>query len=112
MKSCINSILFDVRDIEGDTINRVRTIPVFLGINKTRNLLIFLNSILIPWLIFSHFHGYFHKYLLVLIFAIVYGYWYILHFCRNGKKAGRSLDLLVDGEFIGISMLSSFTIIK
>jgi len=107
LKSYINSVLFDVRDIEGDCINGVRTLPVFLGINKTKNLLLILNSINIFWVILSYFQGFFQEYLFILIFAIAYGYWYILHFCREGKKLGKSLDLLVDGEFIIIVFLAS-----
>jgi len=108
LKSYINSVLFDVRDIEGDRMNGIRTLPVFLGKNNTKNLLLFLNTILIFWLIFSYSHGFFNKYLFVFIFAILYGYWYILHFCRKGIKIGKSLDLLVDGEFIIIAILALF----
>jgi len=42
-------MLLDVRDIEGDQKAGVRTIPVSLGVNKTRNLLLLLNSTLVPW---------------------------------------------------------------
>ncbi|VVB92441.1 Digeranylgeranylglyceryl phosphate synthase [uncultured archaeon] len=98
VKSFINSILFDVRDIEGDRINLIKTIPVLIGINKTKKILLIMNSTLIPWLIFAYY--FFSKYFFVLFFIIIYGYWYILYFCRDGKKIGKSLDLLVDGEFI------------
>jgi 4-hydroxybenzoate polyprenyltransferase len=107
IKSYTNSILFDIRDIEGDSLNGVKTLPIVLGRNKTKILLLILNSILVFWFIFSYFQGFFHRYLVVLIFAIAYGYWYILHFCREGIKIGKSLDLLVDGEFILIAILES-----
>lgn len=103
----IGSILFDVRDIEGDRINGVRTIPVFLGLKKTKRLLIILNSTLMPWLILSYYQDYFNRYIFVLIFAIFYGYWHILHFCSEDLKTGKNLDLLVDGEFILIALLAS-----
>lgn len=105
-KLFINTVLFDVRDIEGDGANGVITVPVLLGIEKTRILLLILNSTLIFWLIFSYIQGFFQKYLLIIIFAICYGYWYILHFCRKGIKIGKSLDLLVDGEWIPIAILA------
>ena len=104
-KLFINTVLFDVRDIEGDKINMVRTIPVTFGMKKTKNLLLILNSTLIPWLAFSYLSGFFHQYLFVFIFAIAYGYWYILHFCKEGIKIGKSLDLLVDGEWIPVVIL-------
>ncbi len=107
IKCFINTVVFDVRDIEGDRISGVRTIPVVFGRHKTKNLLLILNSTLIPWLVYSYLSGFFHQYLFVLMFAIAYGYWYILHFCKEGLKIGKSLDLLVDGEFIPIAMLAT-----
>ena len=104
-KSLINAVLFDIRDIEGDRISGVRTIPVVFGRHRTQKLLLILNSTLIPWLAFSYLAGLFHQYLFVLIFAIVYGYGYILHFCKEGIKIGKSLDLLVDGEWIPVVIM-------
>jgi len=98
----MGSITFDVRDTEGDRMSGVKTIAVVFGRQKTKNLLLILNSTLIPWLAISYLSGFFHQYLLVLIFAIAYGYWYIIHFCKEGLKIGKSLDLLVDGEWIPI----------
>ena len=107
-KSFINSLLFDVRDIKGDRMSGVRTIPVVFGRRKTKNLLLLLNSTLIPWLVFSYLAGFFHQYLFVLIFAIAYGYGYIIHFCKEGLIIGKSLDLLVDGEWIPVILLCLF----
>jgi len=104
-KLFINTVIFDVRDIEGDGMSGVKTIPVVFGRQKTKNLLLVLNSTLIPWLAFSYHAGFFHQYLFVLIFAITYGYWYILHFCKDGIKRGKSMDLLVDGEWIPVVIL-------
>jgi len=86
-------------------LNNVITLPVFLGVNKTKKLLLLLNSTLIIWVIFSH--TFFYRYLFILIFSIVYGYWYILYFTKEGIKIGKSIDLLVDGEFIMIAILAS-----
>jgi len=105
LKSFINTVLFDIRDIEGDRLSGVRTIPVVFGREKTKNLLLILNSTLIPWLAISYLSGFFHHYLFVLIFTIAYGYGYILHFCKEGLKIGKSLDLIVDGEWIPVVLL-------
>jgi 4-hydroxybenzoate polyprenyltransferase len=106
IKCFINTIIFDIRDIEGDSINNVRTIPVHLGSKKTKVLILILNSTLIFWLIFTYSLGFFRRDLFVLIFAVSYGYWYILHFCKEGIKIGKSFDLLVDGEWIPIAILA------
>ena len=105
IKCFINTVIFDIRDIEGDGMSGVRTIPVVFGRQKTKNLLLVLNSTLIPWLAFSYHAGFFHQYLFILIFAITYGYGYILLFCKEGIKIGKSLDLLVDGEWIPVVIL-------
>jgi len=104
-KSFVNSLLFDVRDIEGDRINGVRTIPVVIGREKAKKLMLSLNSTLLIWLILSFYLGFFRKYLPVLAFSIAYGYWYILHFSRK-REIGKSLDLLVDGEWMPTVLLA------
>jgi len=108
IKCFINTVLFDIRDIEGDSANGVRTIPVIFGVNKTKNLLLVLNSTLIAWIMISYSQGFFHQYLFVLMFSIFYGYWYIAYFCRKDIKIGKSLDLLVDGEWIYIAIFTFF----
>lgn len=107
IKFFINTTLFDVRDIKGDSINGVITIPVYLGLKKTKNLLLILNSTFIPWLLFSYLQGFFNKYVFILIFLIFYGYYYILHFCIEGVEIGKSLDLVVDGEWILVAIVAS-----
>lgn len=99
MKSLINTMLFDVRDIEGDRINGIKTIPVKLGLEKSRILLILFNSSFIPWLFIAHSFGYFTHYLPVLLFAVFNGYAYILYFSRRSYRPGKILDVWVDGEW-------------
>ena len=109
IKSLINSILFDIRDIEGDRKSNIRTIPIYLGKDKTKKLLLILNSTFIPWLIIANHAGFFQGYFLVLLFLIFYGYWYILQFSREISKIGKSMDLFVDGEFIIIAIFALVT---
>ena len=104
IKLFINTSLFDVRDVEGDEKQGVNSIPVIIGIDKTKKLLLGINSLLIPWLAVSIYLGLFTKYLPILIFCIAYGYWYIMHFCK--KKAGKfSYDLVIDGEWMLLVVL-------
>jgi 4-hydroxybenzoate polyprenyltransferase len=107
LKVFISTVLFDVRDAAGDRMSAVRTIPVLFSVNKTKKLLLLLNSTLVVWLTFSYFQGFFHRYLLVLGFTIFYGYWYILRFCRQDVKKVKFFDLLVDGESIPIAILAT-----
>ncbi|MDY6865241.1 MAG: UbiA family prenyltransferase [Halobacteriota archaeon] len=108
LKSFINTVLFDVRDVEGDSKNGTRTIPILIGIPKTRLLLLILQSLLVLELIISLKLGFFLKYAPILLFSMFYGYSYILFFCNEGfwRKRKFSLDLIVDGEWIPIALLT------
>ncbi len=107
LKVFINTVLFDVRDIEGDRLAGAATIPVSLGRQKTRNVLLALNSTLLPWVALAIFQGLFYKYIMVLAASVAYGYWYIVHLCRDGAKVRKSVDLLVDGEWVMIALVVS-----
>lgn len=98
IKLLVNSILFDLRDIQGDSAAGVRTLPVILGRETTHRLLLLLNSTLVPWLMICRLLNYFLPHLPTLAFSIVYGFWYIKYF--NKKRARILFDLIVDGEWI------------
>jgi 4-hydroxybenzoate polyprenyltransferase len=105
IKVFINTVLFDVRDVEGDRLAGAATIPVSLGRQKTRGLLLGLNSTLLPWIAISIFQGLFYRYIAILAASVVYGFWYILRLCRDGATIHKSVDLLVDGEWVLIAIV-------
>ena len=98
IKVFINTVLFDVRDVEGDTLNSVKTIPVVMGIKRTRQALLIIQSLLVVWLVL--FSDLFSKYYIILIVSMIYGYLYILYFCNKNDHGNMSWDVLVDGEWI------------
>ncbi|NJD78617.1 MAG: hypothetical protein FIB08_16235 [Candidatus Methanoperedens sp.] len=104
----IGSIASDVRDIDGDRKSGIKTIPVVLGLYKTQILLLLLNSTLLLWLAISYLLGFFRSFLSILVFFIFYGYLYIIIFCRKKLKIGKSMDLIIDGEWMPIIILSLF----
>ena len=101
-KVFINTVLFDVRDVEGDTLNSVKTIPVVIGIKRTRQSLLLIQSLLVMW--FVLFSDLFSKYYVILIANMVYGYLYILYFCNTKHHRDMSWDILLDGEWIIMSI--------
>ncbi len=103
LKVFTHSVVLDVRDIDGDRKAGVHTIPVSLGRNKTRNLLLFLNSTLILWLVFSLYQGLFYPYLFALILSVLYGYWFILRFTRSPKATGL-FELFISGEWLILAL--------
>lgn len=98
IKMFINTVLFDVRDVEGDTLNGVNTVPVVIGVSGTRRLLLTVQSLLAVWTIV--FSNLFDDYYIVLITSMIYGYLYILYFCTEKIRNKTLLDMLVDGEWI------------
>jgi 4-hydroxybenzoate polyprenyltransferase len=105
IKVFINTVLFDVRDIGGDRLAGAATIPVSLGRQKTRGLLLGLNSTLLPWVAISIFQGLWYKFIPILAASVVYGYWYIFRLCSSGATKRTSVDLLVDGEWVLIALV-------
>ena len=98
IKVFINTLLFDVRDVTGDAMNGVNTVPVAIGVSGTRWLLLTIQSLLALWTIL--FLNLFTDYYPVLIASMIYGYLYILYFCTENNRNKILLDILVDGEWI------------
>lgn len=103
IKSFINTVLFDLMDVEGDKKIGTITIPVVIGPLQTVKLLLVANSLLIILLYISIDYGVFLKLILPLIFCIIYGYVYIMYFYQ--KKNRFQLEILVDGEWILIFLI-------
>jgi 4-hydroxybenzoate polyprenyltransferase len=110
-KAMINTILFDVRDIQGDERAGVRTLPVVLGIKRTGRILFALNATLILWIAVSYVHGFFSPYLPLLCANIAYGFWYIELLTRNLGQRRILTDLLVDGEWMPLGLLIVATMV-
>jgi len=102
-KIMINSILFDVRDVRGDSVSGIRTLPVILGLPPVRRLLVLLNASLILWIALCWLRGYFTAYLPILAANVLYGFWYIHFFTREPGQKRILVDLLVDGEWIPLA---------
>lgn len=93
MKSIINTILYDVRDVAGDKENGIITVPILLGLKKTSLILLALNSALLPLAMSTKgVAGH------LMIGMVAYGYIYIFYFSK--KKNPILLDLFVDGEWM------------
>jgi len=96
IKGMINTILFDLRDVEGDARAGVETIPVKLGKYRTLWLLFILNTSLIP-LVMIWKNMLSNLWIFVLI--IIYGYAYITYFYLN--QAPKLLySILIDDEWL------------
>lgn len=104
IRSFINTTFFDLRDIRGDKIHGVKTLPVTVGLGKTLHVLILLNIIISVLLFFSSWLRILPITINVLQISTVYSLVYIYLF---GKVESNLLcDYIVDGEFILIGLLA------
>jgi 4-hydroxybenzoate polyprenyltransferase len=95
----VGTILCDVLDTKGDLATRVETIPIRLGKNNTKKLLILLNSLGILLPIYCEATGILVRFVPALIFGLVYGYLAIWFFFKNNCKRFTA-GLILDGEWI------------
>ena len=93
VKTFVDTILYDVRDVEGDRLNRIGTVPVILGLRKTRALLVAVNITLICMLPFMY-----GDVITLVSILIVYGLAYTLYLMK--KRDPLILDFLVEGEWM------------
>ena len=95
----VNTILCDIPDMDGDMAAGVKTVPIVLGLDSTRKLLLAINSLMLPWLLYCFTQGLFLEYMPALSFGMLYGYLIIWAFSR--KHSRRLLvEIAVDGEWI------------
>ena len=100
IKLFINTVLFDVRDLNGDKQTGIKTIPVTWGIRKTKTFLLLLNSLLIIWIFIVIHLKLFLMALPIILFSIIFDYWSIQRFCKVSTVKIHTYDIVVDGEWI------------
>jgi 4-hydroxybenzoate polyprenyltransferase len=106
------SVLPDIRDREGDAATGVRTIPVVIGVERTKALLVGLNLILGGGVIAIWFSKLSFPVTIILLTAVLYSHFCI---CSLGKLIRTDIvcDFLADGQFIifggGIAFLTTIS---
>jgi 4-hydroxybenzoate polyprenyltransferase len=106
----VNTIIFDIKDIEGDSRAGVKTIPVVLGRGKTIKLLYIINSSLIILLFYALLNPVFSHFIPILIFGTIYGY-LLIHVFGNDVENRLKTEIFVDGEWIPNLILAIFVYI-
>ncbi|MBS1264140.1 MAG: 1,4-dihydroxy-2-naphthoate octaprenyltransferase [Methanonatronarchaeales archaeon] len=105
LKSFINTVIYDFRDVGGDAVAGLRTFPVRLGERRTAALLLAVHLLLHAWLGLSVFVGFLSFQPIILACSWLLGLVYIYLYARtsSGKEGGprsKMRDFLVDGEFV------------
>ena len=106
----VGAVLFDVLDKNGDASSGVETIPIRLGINKTKKLLITINSLSLLLPVYFILNGVLMQFLPALIFGVLYGYLAIWWF-YSSKCSRVTAGLMLDGEWLPILIITGLFII-
>ncbi|MCZ7383019.1 MAG: UbiA family prenyltransferase [Candidatus Methanoperedens sp.] len=96
-KSFINTVLFDCKDVEGDSVAGLTTIPVYFGEQRTRIILQFLNSSFHLIFVASVLSGLVKFDTIILLYSWAAGSIYISRYANRKKTIFRSL--IVHGEW-------------
>ena len=98
LKVFMNTILFDARDIYGDKKKGISTLPVKLGFEKTKKIIMVINILLCLFIILVVFIGWLPKVALFINLITLYTIWYLK--LLNKKNAIFVCDFIVEGEDI------------
>lgn len=105
VKSFVNTVIFDVKDVEGDEKNGIITIPVRIGKLKTKKLLSAFTLSLIPVISLLLIFGLSIDIFITMVFGVINTYWYIHYACNNVKINGQIMQLVVHGEWFFVLAL-------
>ena len=98
LRFLVNVIVFDLRDIEGDSRQKVKTIPVVLGKKKTRKLLYLLNASIVFSFSYVTFMGLMPPVMHIInLVSGLYTHLYISYTKNN--DINYLCDVVVDGEY-------------
>ena len=103
----VGATLCDVLDKKGDIASGIETIPIKLGKNKTKKLLILLNSLGMLLPIYCAATGMLIRFVPALLFGVLYGYLAIWFYFKNNCKRLHA-GLMLDGEWIPIIIICLF----
>jgi len=100
----INTVVFDMRDVFGDRKREVHSLPVMLGYNYSRKLMIALNLFTLTFTAILPVIGAVPEMFYLFTVSVLYGQVYLL--LSASKKNLRFLcDVIVDGEFSVLAII-------
>ncbi len=99
----INTIIFDVKDMKGDKLHKIRTLPNVIGLKRTKYLLYFVNTLSALFLLLAIIKDILSPLSYVLFFFLGYVFLYIFYSKENNKTL--YYGIFVDGEFIFLGVL-------
>lgn len=101
----INTVVFDIRDSNGDKKVGVKTIPVRLGVKKTKTFLIVFNTLLGGFILMTTYYSIFPPVAYFILLNTLYTYFYL--YLLGRIDINLLCDILVDGEYILLALFLS-----
>lgn len=98
IKGVINTVIYDFRDSAGDSKSGVKTLPVCLGIKRSKAILLFLHFQLHSGLLILYIYGIW-RFPLIILMSFTIGLFYILYFSSSQQRSNILRDLVVDWEW-------------
>jgi 4-hydroxybenzoate polyprenyltransferase len=114
VKSFINTVIYDFRDVKGDAVAGIKTLPICFGDRKTRLLLQAMHNILHLWIAISMLLNFIKVETALLVplwlAGIIYTRYYTRPSPENESKIRKiTRDIFVDGEFILAVFIKTIT---
>ena len=100
LRLMVNTLIFDVRDVEGDTEQGVRTVPVAYGIRATYRAMAAIDLATFAYLATALLLGLLPISAAILAILPAYSLFYAYIARRPGANLGFICDVLVDGEYL------------
>lgn len=105
MKSFINTVIWDFRDVKGDDAAGIKTLPIWLGEKKTRKLLQLMHISLHFWIAAAMFYEYIISEISILLVSSFAGIINTIYWTRPDSKHDSNIkrsirNTLVNGEFM------------
>jgi 4-hydroxybenzoate polyprenyltransferase len=92
LRCFINTLVFDIRDVVGDAEMKIRTLPVVIGAQNTKKILLFLNVISFILALFTVYYSILPPYFLLTSLVVLPAHIII----RRANPHNKSMELLCD----------------
>ncbi len=107
----VNTIVFDALDVRGDHASGILTVPLALGKEKTKKLLLCINGLLAVWFSYCLATGVFLEYLPTLGFGVIYETVIIWYFFKTNRPRLHA-EVFVDGEWLPLVLLMRLLLLR
>lgn len=104
-----NTVTSDIRDVTGDTVHNIRTIPIKFGIANTKKILTLINLVSFCIIIVSVLYNLLTTAAYLVSLVVIYTQIYIFFISKTNIRF--LADVLADGEFIVMCLLALLSIL-